>query len=395
VPTCSSTWTRTRRALCGRALILRRTWWCFTREIEFLEFMSLFLDALKKESGFVGGDYGVVHGESAFKDIEKDAFDDADAYSFANECAAEQHTESESEEHEARPDGGDDAYNSLLYTDKDTAFVARGNTVGVFNTADRLTFNCSIKNVEGKKRKFLKKDNQLLFLDENRKDVKFLDLEKGRVVERIGLTRDVNDVMLRDSELLGMNDNSVFVVDSRTKGIGRDNTYKTKTYFTKGSTNGTFSAIGSVKGDLRVYKDVFKRARILVSGLGDEVLGIDIGNEYVILTFKNYLILFKIEERKNSRKVVRLQLRPEHVAFLKHSVSFTAAKFNTSNTDIITSTGQYVVTWRVCDVLNGNLYAYKMREYGSEVVDDSFVGEDRVLVTLKDDLKMLNKKNIK
>ncbi|ELA46564.1 hypothetical protein VCUG_01942 [Vavraia culicis subsp. floridensis] len=372
----------------------------FYREIEFLEFMSLFLEALKKESGFVGGDYGVVEGESRFTEIEKDAFDEAEEYSFTHDrtSAVEEHSESVSEEQEedrAKTGGDGEEYNSLLYTDKDMAFVARGNTVGVFSTADKLRFNCSIKNVEGKKRKFLKKDNQLLFLDEHRRDVKFLDLEKGKVVERIGLARDVNDVMLRDSEVLGMNDNSVFVVDSRTKGIGRDNTYKTKTYFTKGSTSGTFSAIGSVKGDLRVYKDVFKRARILVSGLGDEVVGIDIGEEYVILTFKNYLILFKIEERKDKRKVVRLQLRPEHVAFLKHNVSFTPGKFNESNTDIITSTGNYVVTWRVSDVLGGNLYAYKMREYGSEVVDDSFVGEDRVLVTLKDDLKMLNKKNIK
>lgn len=381
----------------------------FHKEMDFLEYMSVFLEVLRGESEYVGSDYGVVEKSGGYRDIEKDDYEENAGYSFTdhndhadNDLASNDSNADNNDNNTVNVNNGgtvvdgprDEPYNSLVYTDSNTAFVARGDTVGVFDTSDSLRFNCAIKNVHGQKRKFLRKDSNLLFLDETRNRLNFLDLEKGRVTEQLSLSQDINDMLMHRDGLLGISDRSLFIVDERTKDVGRTNTYKTKTHFTRGSTSSTYSAIGSVKGDLRVYKDVFKRARILVSGLGDSVEGIDIGDRYAILTFRAYLILFRIEERKSERKIVRLQLRPEHAAYVGR-VSFTKAKFNSTNTDIITSTGRHVITWKMADVLAGNVYAYRMREYGTEVVDDSFVGEERVLVTLKDDLKMLNKKNIR
>lgn len=421
--------------------------------LKYLEFLSVFLDGLRRESEYVGEDYGVVRGaeESGYgSDRGDDASEESgsdEAYSYRDGGSSYRDDSNEVYSYDTAHRDGKSSYrddsavcNSLLYTNKDRAFVARGDTIGVFSTSDRLKFNHAIKNVAGTKRKILMYENKDLILldDDKRREINFLDLERGKVVERIRMGEDVNDVMVRKNEIVGVNDNSLFMLDrridmgggrgvdtarntrtgrsgrgvdtGRTARTGRNDdsitdfsdgsnvvnfhTYKTKTFFTKSATDDTHSAIGNKKGDLRIYSDIMKRAKVLITGLGDEIKHIDIGNSWVVLTFNQYLILFKIQYRKDDRRTIRLSLKPEHTAFLRHRVCFNRAKFNESHTDIVTSTGQYLVTWRIRDVERGDVFMYRMKDYGTDIVDDSFVGEDKVLVTLKNDLKMLRKKSI-
>jgi hypothetical protein len=67
---------------------------------------------------------------------------------------------------------------------------------------------------------------------------------------------------------------------------------------------------------------------------------------------------------------IRLQLRPEHVAWMQSVVSFTAAKFNTgedgSEKAIITSTGPYVITWNFRKVKAGKLYDYQIKVFSRD-----------------------------
>jgi hypothetical protein len=94
----------------------------------------------------------------------------------------------------------------------------------------------------------------------------------------------------------------------------------------------------------------------------------------------------------------RLQLKPEHVAWINEPISFTAARFNTGDDmekTIVTSTGPYVITWNFRRVKAGQTYDYTIKKYPSTVVADNFrYGSDKnVIVALPDDVTMVNKKS--
>lgn len=82
----------------------------------------------------------------------------------------------------------------------------------------------------------------------------------------------------------------------------------------------------------------------------------------------------------------RLQLRPEHVAALGHPISFTPAKFDTGTseeTTIVTSTGNFTVTWDFKKVKNGKFY-YKLAEHSDTVVADNFrFGQKGIIVAME------------
>jgi hypothetical protein len=95
----------------------------------------------------------------------------------------------------------------------------------------------------------------------------------------------------------------------------------------------------------------------------------------------------------------RLQLKPEHLAFMNEGVDFTPAKFSTDNLEecIVTSTGHYVITWSLKDVLKGKLFSYQIKKYGDVVVADNFGygKDDSIIVTLPDDVRMVNRKGMR
>jgi hypothetical protein len=95
----------------------------------------------------------------------------------------------------------------------------------------------------------------------------------------------------------------------------------------------------------------------------------------------------------------RLQLKPEHVAWMGKNVSFTPAKFNTGEGEektIITSSGPYVITWNFRRVKAGKLYDYSIKMYSEDVVADNFkFGADKsIIVALASNVEMTNKSQL-
>jgi WD40 repeat protein len=135
--------------------------------------------------------------------------------------------------------------------------------------------------------------------------------------------------------------------------------------------------VGSKKGELRLYdQDVGKRAKTLFTGLGQEILGVDVSQDgnYIIATCPNYLMFiptqiqgdkngFTNQMGKGKPNPKKLTLaNPDYVKLGVQNQQYTKATFNNGtthhDTEIITSIGQYIVTWRLKDILKGRLGNY-------------------------------------
>lgn len=240
--------------------------------------------------------------------------------------------------------------------------------------------------------------------------------------------------MTAQQTLIGINKNAIFRIDPRLNGnkrvISESKQYVTKNEFNCAATTGKGElAVASSKGDIRLYNKLNIRAKTLLPGLGDPIIGVDTteNGKYIIATCKTYLLLIDTELKDSGGKQgiylqrisslnnsinesgfttsmgedkkpipKRLQLRPEHVAALKMPISFTQAKFNTGQGDernIVTSTGPFVITWNFRRVKQGKLYDYQIRQYDDTVVADNFkFGEDKnIIVALQKNVEMASK----
>ena len=318
----------------------------------------------------------------------------------------------------------DESKNShLVVGPNNTTFIARGGaSIGIFKNSDnQLKFQTTIKNVQEEDseiRKIMTHGNgtSLIFLNEGeQKKLNRLDLERGEVVESWDLKREIRDYF--DSEklvdsgtLVGVSSNSIFRIDPRTKEkvTGEEKKYKTENDFSCGMATGSGNvAIASKKGDLRLYDKIDKRAKSFLPGYGSEIKAVDIttNGKYIICTCKSYLLLttvnsnYKIPMGKEKPVPKRLQLKPEHLAYINEEISFTPAKFSTDSLEemVVTSTGHYVVSWNLRDVLKGKLYAYTIKKYGDKVVADSFGFGDNnsIIVMLPDDVKKIDTGRLK
>lgn len=319
----------------------------------------------------------------------------------------------------------------------DRSFVSRGHTIGVFkHNEDKLTLATSIDKVKtttGKlftpsKMMLHEEDSSLLLMNPDDKHKIFkMDLERGSVVEEWNVHPDavVNEIvpdskyaqMTSTKTLIGLNENSIFRIDPRLAGNKRvDNEmkqYVVKNKFTSGATTGKGElAVASAKGEIRLFDKLDKRAKTLLPGFGDPILGIDVteSGKLIVATCKNYLLLIDTEiehgiqgftKSMGAEKPApkRLQLKPEHIAFMGSAVNFTPARFSTGSSEersIITSTGPYVITWNLRRVKQGKLSEYQIKKYEDTVVADNFrFGQDRnIVVTLPDNVTMISAKSL-
>ena len=326
----------------------------------------------------------------------------------------------------------------------DRSFVVRGDKIGVFKHTDdtNLQFDTTINNVSTLNNKLFSprkvmlhnQDTSLLMMkpgDEHK--IYRMDLERGKVVEEW----DVDDVvpiteMIPDSKyaqmttnqtLIGLSHNSIFRIDPRKPGTKRvaeeAKDYKTKTDFSCAAVSGKGDlAVGSNKGDIRLYNSLNKIAKTALPGLGDPIIGIDAteNGRWIIATCKTYLLLidtlihngkdegslgFSKRMGQNKPAPRRLQLKPEHVAMMAMPLLFTTAKFSTGPSEtqehsIVTSSGPFVISWDFKKVQKGKLDAYHIKKYADTVVADSFRwGQDQsIIVALPDDVAMIKKSQL-
>lgn len=337
---------------------------------------------------------------------------------------------------------GDGEVNSQLAVGYkfDRSFVVRGDKIGVFKHTDddRLEFATSINRVctpGGKKfapsRAMLhEQDSAMVLMDpSNRHSLYRMDLEYGKVVEEWKVHEDVpvNNIlpntktaqMTADKTLIGTSRNGIFRIDPRLDGTklvdSQFKLYTSKNDFSAAATDehGRL-AVASNKGDLRLFDKIGKNAKTALPALGDPILGVDVSADgrWVVATCRTYLLLidtligdgryagalgfdraFPADARPLPR---RLQLRPHHVAYMESEVHFTPAHFNVGaggETSIVTSTGNYVVSWSFNAVKKGNPYAYVLKRYQGTVVRDEYTyGSDQsIVVAFENDVQLAHR----
>ncbi|KAI9503619.1 VID27 cytoplasmic protein-domain-containing protein [Coemansia spiralis] len=366
----------------------------------------------------------------------------------SNSEESEEEEESE-DEHEAGDSADNGAKNSKLAVGykHGRSFVVRGNRIGVFRHTDddKIEFDTTINRIDDTHGKEFtpssvmlhEQDSALVLMNQQRPHELYrMDLEYGKVVDEWKVHEDIPTVniapnskfsqMTGDKTLVGISHNMLYRIDPR---LGGDNlvvqneqqAYATKSHFTSAATTESGAiAVGSGKGEVRLFDRLGVRAKTVLPALGEPIIGIDVTSDgrYVVATCKTYLLLIdtKIptdpdgktgfqkpfpQAQKPAPK--RLQLKPEHVVYMGAPISFTPAKFNQSpdgnhsEKTIVTSTGPFVITWNLRRALGtGRGDAYQIKQYPDMVVADNFrFGQDRsIVVTLPNDVQSVKRSQL-
>ncbi|WWC90654.1 uncharacterized protein L201_005590 [Kwoniella dendrophila CBS 6074] len=403
--------------------------------------------------------------QEAYEDVEmaepedEESRHDSEDEEEENEASFDEREDyqSESEESEAGAfERGSKNQQLAVGYKNDMSFVARGDMIGVFaHQDDKLRFRTAIdrvKNMEGKSfspRKMMlhNQDGNMLLLDPNNQNSVYrMDLEYGKVVDewKVSDSVDVTNIipdskyaqMNPQQTFIGHSHNGLFRIDPRVSGNklveSQFKQYATKNDFSAATTTESGRlAVASNKGDIRLFDQIGKNAKTALPALGDPIIGVDVSADgrWLVATCKTYLLLidtligdgrykgslgFDRSFPADSKPIPRrLQLKPEHIAYMEDPVSFTPARFNTGVNEaektIVTSTGKYVV---ICKFVlfrawltqignfrrlkQGRIDDYQIKQYDSRVVADNFkFGADKnIIVALEHNVVMANKKEL-
>ncbi|KAL7422730.1 Vacuolar import and degradation protein 27 [Cryptotrichosporon argae] len=392
--------------------------------------------AKRDEQRYIQDAYGdIAMGEEEEAEVEEE--EEAD-----EESEGTDDTDDTTESDEAFARGARNQQLAVGYKN-DLSFVQRGDMIGVFaHDQDKVRFRTAIdrvKDMDGKafspkKIMLHNQDADMLLLDPNHKNSMFrMDLEYGKIVDEWKVSDVVPvDNILPDSKyaqmnpqqtLIGHSHNGIFRIDPRVAGNklveSQFKQYATKNDFSAAATTESGRlAVASNKGDIRLFDAIGKNAKTALPALGDPIIGVDVSADgrWLVATCKTYLLLidtligdgrykgslgFDRSFPADSKPVPRrLQLKPEHVAYMEDPVSFTPATFNTGVNEaertIVTSTGKYVVIWNFRRLKQGRTDDYQIKKYDSHVVADNFkFGADKnIIVALEHNVLMANKKDL-
>ncbi|KAI0243816.1 Vacuolar import and degradation protein 27 [Massospora cicadina] len=321
------------------------------------------------------------------------------------------------------------------------SFVVRGSRIGVFKHAarDQIEFASTIDKVSdlsGKKFNPSKvmlhnQDSSMVLMNPlDRSKLYRMDLERGQVVEewKVHDTVPCTDIfasskysqMTPEQTLLGIGPNALYRIDPRISGPNKLVETELKKYATaQGFSCATTTqkgeiAVASIKGEIKLFDRLGINAKTALPAMGDAIISLDVTNDgrYIIATCKTYLLLVDVLIQSDPQKRLgftksfpkaekplpkRLQLKPEDVALMNQSVSFTPARFNAGRDSlekhIVSSVGPFVILWNFRKVKNGDLFAYSIRKYADNVVTDNFqYDQDRsIIVTLPNDVTVTTK----
>ncbi|KCZ82415.1 hypothetical protein H312_00073 [Anncaliia algerae PRA339] len=273
----------------------------------------------------------------------------------------------------------------LLVGKNNLLFVSRGEALGIFSTEKDLEFRETITNaLEDSLSKMKLYNNNLLLQDKDNTTLKVLDLNKQEIVEKRDTKNQLTDFFTEKDFLGGVTENSILNFDFRNKDlIVNKKEYKTKPMFTVGNVKKNNIVIGSTNGDIRFYDSIGKKAKELIKGYGSKPIYVDLFDKYTLVTFKEYIILFY------DKKQVKLSLKQSHIEFLKGEINFTPCKFSSDGERIVTSTNNYVIVWKMSDILSDKLMSYRIKHFNDSVIANTFSEGDSntILLALPDDVK--------
>ncbi|KAI9467015.1 VID27 cytoplasmic protein-domain-containing protein [Lactarius psammicola] len=384
---------------------------------------------------------------SGVEDVEMGVETDEDEEeAVLDELGDEDEDEDEITEDSGPPAGFQEGRNSQLTVGYkgDRSYVVRGDKIGVFrHKPDDVEYVASIANLTDMKgKKFDPKnvmlhqqDSKMVVMNPNAPNSLFhLDLERAKIVEEWKVHDNITvdhiapntkfSQTTHEQTLIGASHNALFRIDPRVSGSKLvDSQYKQ--YASKNKFSGVTTtasgklAVASEKGDVRLYDTVGKIAKTALTPLGDPIVGVDVSADgrWIVATTNTYLLLVDVligqgkwagslgfdrsfpADAKPMPK--RLQLRPEHVAYMNHNISFTPARFNVGEGQeenaIVTSTGQYVIAWDFAKVKKGQMDKYEIKKYEDLVVQDNFrFGDDKeIIVALQNNVLSVNKKSLR
>lgn len=346
--------------------------------------------------------------------------------------------------------------NSNMCVGKDRTFVVRGNQIGVFGEGEEdLEYKTTIEKLSDLKgtpftpeKTMLHMQDQNIVMSNTKFDDKKLfkmDLNRGKIVDEWKVD-EKNPVvsygpnskfsqLTPDPTLTAVSDNSIFKIDPRLpnyKLVYSDaKKYKTKDNYLQAlaTSSDGFIAVGSKKGDIRLYDKLGVNAKSLLPSLGEPVKGLDISADgrWLLATCNTYLLLIDTKIGPNQRnegslgflkpfdkdkkpKPRRLTISPEHIAYMMMEtngspLNFTQAYFNTGfdakENTIITSTGPYIISWSLKKILTSNPgsreHPYRVKKYQQDITADNFKfgSSSDVIVALKNDVSMTSDKTFR
>jgi len=317
----------------------------------------------------------------------------------------------------------------------DRTFVVReNNTIGVYKTdeEDVLTHLANLpavtkyedKDIDITNAQMFYSDTNMILLDKKNPNTAFrYDLGKGKIVEEWSaegmkkieaVTHEKKFDQMTDNPLLhGVNSNTLFTMDARVNK--KNKVVATKSYKTNPkmhcikTTDFGGIATGSLNGEIRLYSQVGKNAKTLLTCFGDAINDIDVtaDGKYLLATCDKYLILiptnckgekngFNTQMGKEKPNPRTLKIKP--IDLNKYGLdkfSFTPAKFNVNKidgeTNIIASLGDYIIIWNFTKVKKGILDDYKIRKVNQKVIENQFkFNRNQVVVTMENKLRIQN-----
>ncbi|KAM0679011.1 Vacuolar import and degradation protein 27 [Binucleata daphniae] len=398
----------------------------FEENYKFLEFLSTYVSCIKGETNdddIVDGPDNKGYYEEKRRDVTSCMYDNEklniSSGMYDNKympSAFNSATENKNDISSIFEDSSSSEENETLAVGtQNKAFISRDNKINIYDTSNNRIDKRGCLEYQYTPQKIIQNDNTLIILDkENKNKIYRVDIENEKMTDVWNITDNKNDKVndffdshgkfSNTNQFVAVNDNSLYQIDTRKEKIDLQNNYKTKVNFICGVSNNKGElAIGSKKGDLRLYDKLDKRAKVLLHGFGDEIYGIDTtqNGRYIICTCKNYLLLYAFDtDYKNVKEkpeAIKLQLKNEHLCYFD-DVKFSTAKFsvNAMRQSIVTSTGKFLISWLLDDVVNGNLYDYSVKKCKDFVVDGDFdLASDKIIVAMRDRVKLVEKNKMK
>lgn len=214
------------------------------------------------------------------------------------------------------------------------SYVVRGNKIGVFKADDEndeINFVTAINNVSTVNGRSFEPGNPMLYTEDNAMIIQDqadpskvfkMDLERGKVVEEwTAGGKDVLkyshskkfDQLTNEQTFLGISGKSVFRLDPRISGANKVVNEENKDYASNnkfcslGTTQDGYLAVGSEKGEIRLFDKLGIRAKTLIPALGEPIKHIctSADGAWLLATCDSSLLLIDltIKEGKNAGSV--------------------------------------------------------------------------------------------